>query len=93
MESYLNELDAVFPGLKRAYDGKQATMNWPKLPFAKGSYSCPFVGQYTWIYEESPKPALDERLIFAGEHTSAVSPGFMNGGVESGERAAIEACA
>ncbi len=93
MASYLDELDAVFPGLKDAHDGREAAMDWPKVPFAKGSYSCPFVGQYTWIYEESPTPALDGRLIFAGEHTSAVSPGFMNGGVESGERAAMEACA
>lgn len=93
MSGYLDELDAVFPGLKKLYDGNAAAMNWPKLPFAQGSYSCPFTGQYTWIYEESPKPALDGRLIFAGEHTSTVSPGFMNGGVESGERAAKEAAA
>lgn len=91
MAGYLDDLDDVFPGLKQANEGKGAAMNWPKLPLAKGSYSCPFVGQYTWIYEESPKPALDGRLIFAGEHTSTVSPGFMNGGVESGERAAREA--
>ena len=91
MSGYLDELDAVFPGLKKLYDGSAAAMNWPKLPNALGSYSCPFTGQYTWIYEESPKPALDGRLIFAGEHTSTVSPGFMNGGVESGERAAKEA--
>lgn len=90
MERYLDELDAVFPGLKKAHDGKAAAMNWPKMPFNQGSYSCPFVGQYTWIYEESPKPAMDGRLIFSGEHTSTVSPGFMNGGVESGERAAQE---
>ncbi|MFO1486595.1 MAG: NAD(P)/FAD-dependent oxidoreductase [Verrucomicrobiaceae bacterium] len=93
MSNYLDELDAVFPGLKKAHDGKAAAMNWPKLPFALGSYSCPFVGQYTWIYDESPKPDLDGRLVFAGEHTSTVSPGFMNGGVESGERAAREAAA
>ena len=91
MADYLDELDAAIPGVKKAYDGKAAAMNWPKQPLTKGSYSCPFVGQYTWMYEESPKPALDGRLIFAGEHTSSVSPGFMNGGVESGERAAREA--
>jgi len=91
MANYLNELDAAIPGLKKAFDGKAAAMNWPKSQWVKGSYSCPFVGQYTWMYEESPKPALDGRLIFAGEHTSTVSPGFMNGGVESGERAAHEA--
>jgi monoamine oxidase len=27
---------------------------------------------------------------FAGEHTSTYSQGFLNGGVESGDRAAIE---
>jgi monoamine oxidase len=27
---------------------------------------------------------------FAGEHTSTYSQGFLNGGVESGQRAAIE---
>lgn len=93
LAGYLDALDAVFPGLKRTFDGRMGTMNWPKMPFAKASYSCPFVGQYTWMYDESRKPALDGRLLFAGEHTSSVSPGFMNGGVESGERAAAEAIA
>ncbi len=93
MGGYLDDLNAVFPGLKAAFDGKAGAMNWPKAPLIRGSYSCPFVGQYTWMYEESPKPALDGRLIFAGEHTSATSPGFMNGGVESGERASREVMA
>ena len=88
--AYLNELDAVFPGIKAAYDGKSGSMNWPKVPTALGSYSAPLVGQYTWIYNVSPETELDGRLLFAGEHTSAVSPGFMNGGVESGNRAARE---
>jgi hypothetical protein len=30
------------------------------------------------------------RVHFAGEHTSTYSQGFLNGGVESGDRAAIE---
>jgi monoamine oxidase len=29
-------------------------------------------------------------MHFAGEHTSIFSQGFLNGGVESGQRAAIE---
>jgi monoamine oxidase len=56
----------------------------------KGSYSSPLVGQYTWVYGAAATPELDGRLIFAGEHTSAESPGFMNGGVESGNRAVKE---
>jgi monoamine oxidase len=90
MSPYLNELDAVFPGIKAAYDGKAGAMNWPKVPTALASYSSPLVGQYTWIYEASPTPELNGRLLFAGEHTSLTSPGFMNGGVESGNRAARE---
>ena len=65
-------------------------MNWPKVPGALGSYSSPLVGQYTWVYKAAALPELDGCLIFAGVHTSQVSPGFMNGGVESGNRAARE---
>lgn len=88
--AYLAELDAVFPGAKAAYDGKSGSMNWPKVPTALGSYSAPLVGQYTWIYSASPESELDGRLLFAGEHTSTASPGFMNGAVESGNRVARE---
>jgi monoamine oxidase len=35
----------------------------------------------------APEPALHDRLQFAGEHTSADFLGFMNGGVQSGNRA------
>jgi monoamine oxidase len=40
------------------------------------------------MLEVAPEPALGGRLQFAGEHTSADFLGFMNGGVESGNRAA-----
>jgi monoamine oxidase len=56
----------------------------------KASYSGPLAGQYCTFYENAAKPELDGKLIFAGEHTSMESAGFMNGAVESGERAAKE---
>ena len=40
------------------------------------------------MLEVAAEPALDGRLQFAGEHTSSDFLGFMNGGVESGNRAA-----
>ena len=40
------------------------------------------------MLEVAADPALDGRLQFAGEHTSVDFLGFMNGGVESGNRAA-----
>ncbi len=91
IEQFIAELDAVFPGLKGKADGTKAMMNWPNVKTMKGSYSCPLVGQYTWVYEAAATPELDGALLFAGEHTSGESPGFMNGGVESGLRAAKEA--
>ena len=48
------------------------------------------------MLEVAGEPALDGRLQFAGEHTSSDFLGYMNGGVESGNRAAaalIEAMA
>jgi monoamine oxidase len=48
------------------------------------------VGQYTTLLDTAGKPELDGRLIFAGERTSSDFSGFMNGGVQSGNRAAQE---
>ena len=45
-------------------------------------------GQYTTMLEVAGEPALDGRLQFAGEHTSSDFLGYMNGGVQSGNRAA-----
>lgn len=90
IDQFIAELDTIFPGLKAKADGNRTMLNWPSMKTMKGSYSCPLVGQYTWVYEAAAAPELDGRLLFAGEHTSSESPGFMNGGVESGLRAAKE---
>jgi|JI6StandDraft_1071083.scaffolds.fasta_scaffold01290_9 monoamine oxidase len=90
IEQFIAELDTIFPGLKAKHDNNKTMLNWPSMKTMKGSYSCPLVGQYTWVYEAAATPELDGRLIFAGEHTSAESPGYMNGGVETGNRAAKE---
>jgi monoamine oxidase len=58
-----------------------------RLSFTLGSYASAKVGQYTTLLEVASEPALDGRLQFAGEHTSSDFLGFMNGGVESGNRA------
>jgi monoamine oxidase len=83
-------LDQVFPGIGQRFDGNHAIMNWPKNPFVRGSYTCPLAGQFTTLLAAAATPELDGRLIFAGEHTSADFSGFMNGAVESGNRAAGE---
>jgi monoamine oxidase len=84
------ELDQVFPGIKAKADGAKTMMNWPAMKWMKGSYSCYLVGQYTWIAAAAAATELDGHLLFAGEHTSADFGGFMNGAIESGNRAAAE---
>ncbi len=90
IEKFIAELDTIFPGLKAKHDGTRTMMNWPNMKTIKGSYSCPLVGQYTWVYEAAATPELDGHLLFAGEHTSSEFPGYMNGGLETGNRVVRE---
>jgi monoamine oxidase len=87
---FLAEIADVFPALRGTHDGSRAVLNWPKMKWARGSYSAPGVGQYTWMGEAAAASELGGALLFAGEHTSLDSAGFMNGAVDSGERAAGE---
>ncbi|MGB8340575.1 MAG: NAD(P)/FAD-dependent oxidoreductase [Chthoniobacterales bacterium] len=84
------DLNLVFPGIQEKFDGHRAVMSWPTNPFVHGSYTCPLPGQYTTLLEAAATPEMGGRLLFAGEHTSADFSGFMNGAVESGNRAAKE---
>lgn len=91
IDAFLAEFEKVFPGARASADaGVRTMMNWTKMKTIKASYSAPTVGQYCWVYEAAATPELDGRLIFAGEHTSIDHPGYMNGGVETGNRAARE---
>jgi monoamine oxidase len=64
-----------------------ASFFWATYPYTLGSYCSACVGQYTTLLEVAAEPALDGRVQFAGEHTSFDWLGFMNGGVQSGDRA------
>jgi monoamine oxidase len=75
--------DALNPAVR-------ASFFWPNHPQTKASYSGPLIGQYTSFTENAARSELGGRIVFAGEHTSSESQGFMNGAVESGERAAQE---
>lgn len=85
---YLDKISAVFPEARTSWDGHIASMDWTHFAFAKGSFSAPLVGQYCGMIGDGATPELNGRLFFAGEHTSEETPGFMDGGVESGNRAA-----
>lgn len=62
--------------------------NWTQNSLIRGSYFCFRPGQITRCWGDNDTPDLNGRIAFAGEHTSMTSPGFMNGALESGQRAA-----
>ena len=53
------------------------------------TYTCQQPGQYTTIFGAGS--TREGSVFFAGEHTSTSYWGYLNGAVESGERAAKEA--
>jgi monoamine oxidase len=98
-EARTADLDPRIPGVRQC-------MNWNRNPYVMGSYACVMMGQWTTIWgaageAESLLPPerlsgaqpSDLRLFFAGEHTSMSFQGFMEGGYESGTRAAEEVIA
>lgn len=85
---FAEALDAVFPGTAAAFTGRAARMHWPTARYFEGSYACYGPGDWTRIAGAEALPVGG--VFFAGEHTSAESQGYMDGAVESGERAARE---
>lgn len=89
LEALRAGLSAMSPRLAESLDeAALASFFWARHPFTLGSYASAKPGQYTTLLDIAAEPALDGRLQFAGEHTSANFLGYMNGGVESGNRAA-----
>jgi monoamine oxidase len=85
----VGELERVFPGVAAAHDPSQAVrFHWPTHDWTRGSYSCYRPGQWTGL--AGAEGMQVGGLHFAGEHTSLDAQGFMEGGCESGERAAAE---
>jgi monoamine oxidase len=85
---FLAQLEPVLPGATSYWNGKATTDFWTAYPWTKGSYSYWKVGQYTQFAGAERQP--EGNCHFAGEHTSIDFQGYLNGGVESGERAAAE---
>ena len=72
----------------REWNGLATMDYWKGYQWTKGSYSYWKVGQYTKF--AGAEGEEQDGCHFAGEHTSIDFQGYLNGGVESGERAAAE---
>jgi monoamine oxidase len=88
VRGFFEELDRIWPGVSRSWNGKATFGNAQADPNIRASYSCWLVGQCTTIAGHEARP--QGRVHFAGEHTSVAYQGFMEGGAESGVRAAAE---
>ena len=78
------EIEKLFPGSADLIE-TTATLAWPNEPYTRASYAALAPGEVTAHWQTLFEPA--GRLFFAGEHASPIQ-GFMEGAVESGQRAA-----
>lgn len=90
-KSSLGELARYAPASEAAWNGRVIRNAWDRNPWSLGSYALLKPGQYTSFYGVEAEPR--GHVYFAGEHTSIESQGYLNGGVESGMRAAGEVLA
>lgn len=85
---FLRQLEPVVPAITERWNEKATVDFWLGHPWTKGSYSYWKVGQYTSFGGIEGRP--EGNCHFAGEHTSTDFQGYLNGAVQSGERAASE---
>jgi monoamine oxidase len=87
-QKFLGQIEPVLPGLSAAWNGKATVDFWAGYQWTKGAYSYWKAGQYTRF--AGMEKARQGNCHFAGEHTSIDFQGYLNGAVESGQRAAGE---
>jgi monoamine oxidase len=85
---FLAQIEPVLPGISSRWNGKATVDYWTGYQWTNGSYSYWKVGQYTKFAGAERQP--EGGCHFAGEHTSIDFQGYLNGAVESGERATSE---
>ncbi len=87
----LSRIEPVLPGITAEWKGKWQLEDWTANPLTRGSYSFWKTGQYTQF--AGVEGETEGNCHFCGEHTSLDNQGYLNGAVESGERAAAEVIA
>jgi len=87
-KAWLKQLETVFPGVTKQWNGK-ASLSTPFLdPLLNCSYSYWKPGQYVGF--SGYEGVAQGNIHFAGEHCSQDFQGYMEGGAQEGARAAGE---
>ncbi len=88
---FLAQVEPVLPGLSASWNGRATVDWWAGDVHTRGSYNFWQVGQYTrFVGVEGEQ---EGGAHFCGEHTSIDAQGYLEGAVETGERAAAEVLA
>ena len=87
-EKTLGHIDDVVPGTKEHFNGNGVVRLVGRRPVDARLVRRVPAGTGHEVLALRGDPA--GRVHFAGEHTSSYSQGYLNGGVESGDRTAIE---
>jgi monoamine oxidase len=88
-QEFLDQIKPVLPGISTLWNGRATIDFWTGYQWTKGSYSYWKVGQYQ-AFAGVEREIEGGSCHFAGEHTSVDFQGYLNGAVETGERAAAE---
>jgi len=88
VDDILGRIDDAVPGSRTHFNGRAWADLWTRDPWTNGAYAAFAPGQYTRFWGGTAQP--DGGVHFAGEATSTYSQGYLNGGVESGDRVAVE---
>lgn len=80
------QIEAIYPGYAPAVE-KTMFMGWPNEKWTRCGYCSPRLGEVTSIYPNLER-GFEDRLFFAGEYTSLLFTGYMEGGLGSGAKLA-----
>jgi monoamine oxidase len=86
-EFYALKIGAIYSGYQDNLAAAPDFIAWPKDPWTRAGYSCPAPGE---VCRAGPllNKAFQKRMYFAGEHTCFAYFGYMEGALQSGQRAA-----
>lgn len=79
---FRKQIGAIYPGFGAHFE-EGMFMGWPNEKWTQCGYSAPSIGEVTSVYPRLDK-GFEDRLFFAGEYTSLLFTGYMEGGLHSG---------
>jgi monoamine oxidase len=86
IDDALGRIEGLVPGVREHFNGRAWLDSWPHDPWTRSSYLGFGPGQFTRYW--GILGAAEDRIHLAGEHTATFSQGYLDGAIESGERAA-----